>query len=391
LILTLLVILLFVAQSWLTYRLFTSHFPGANDFLGRWASGCSLFWYGQNPYSEEASLRSQILMHGRPAKPGEDHAPFFNPLYTLIFVAPFCATQNYPLAQAFWMTTMMYIVIGGTALMMAVARWPFGSSWLWGITMVWTVLNYPHARAIILGQFNLLVFLGIGLTLFFLTRRSDLAAGVCLSITTVKPQMVFLVIPWLLWWAARQRRWRFWGGLALAMGTMMAVSFLVVPTWLGDFIGQVTQYDELAGTPYHSLTWIVLRHFLGLGPMAEFLATAAFAVAALAVAWRFRRAQEEGLLWATGMVLLLTNFIAPRMATTGYPALLFALFILFRRWKQWAVVGVELALMVGQWALFLCTIEGNYETAAVYLPFPLFLLAALLVYRPSSVPEESNV
>jgi hypothetical protein len=387
----LLVLVLYVGQSWVTYRLFTTRFPGANDFLGRWASGCSLFWYGDNPYSEEASLRSQLWMHGRPAQPGEDHAPFFYPLYALIFIAPFCVTQNYALVQAFWMILMLYVVLAGTVLAMAVARWR-PARWLWGYTLVWTVLNYPHARAILLGQFNLIVFLGVGLTLYLMARRADLPAGACLAMTTVKPQMVFLFIPWLLWWTAHQRRWRFWVGFGGTMAVVMAASFVLVPTWFGDFMAQVTQYDDLAGTPYHSLTWIIVRHFLGYGPTVEAIVTAGLVAAVLLLMWRARRSQGDGMLWATAITLLLTNFVATRVATTGYPALLFALFFLFRRWGQsrsmaWKIVGIELALLVGQWALFLVTIAGNFETAAVYLPFPLLLMAALLWDRPTLEEE----
>jgi hypothetical protein len=210
--------------------------------------------------------------------------------------------------------------------------------------------------------------------------------------TTVKPQMVFLFIPWLLWWTAHQRRWRFWVGFGGTMAVVMAASFVLVPTWFGDFMAQVTQYDDLAGTPYHSLTWIIVRHFLGYGPTVEAIVTAGLVAAVLLLMWRARRSQGDGMLGETAITLLLTNFVATRVATTGYPALLFALFFLFRRWGQsrsmaWKIVGIELALLVGQWALFLVTIAGNFETAAVYLPFPLLLMAALLWDRPTLEEE----
>ncbi len=392
--LALLAIVWFSAQGWLTYRLFTSRFPGANDFLARWAPGCALLWYGENPYSEQATLRAQLIMHGRPAQPGEDHAPFFYPLYALVFVAPFCLTQNYPLAQAYWMTTLFFVLVAGTLLTLSVTRWR-PPACLWAFTLLWTALNYPHARAVLLGQFNLLVFLGVGLTLFFLARHADLAAGACLVITTVKPQLSFMVIAWLLWWTACQRRWRFWVGFALVVGVAAGVCFLVVPSWMGDFVRQVVHYDELAGTTYHSLTWIMVRHFLGAGPPLEAVVIAGFLVAALVISWRYRLAQGDGMLWATAMVLLLTQFVAPRVATTGYAVLLFALFLLFRRWTQsmgrhWLALVVQLALLVGQWALFLATIEGNVETAAVYLLFPVPLLVALVLDRPSTNTDSGS-
>jgi hypothetical protein len=40
-----------------------------------------------------------------------------------------------------------------------------------------------------------------------------------------------------------------------------------------------------------------------------------------------------------------------------------------------AIVGVEALLLLGQWAIFVVTLQGDYETAAVYLPFPVLILA----------------
>jgi len=45
------------------------------------------------------------------------------------------------------------------------------------------------------------------------------------------------------------------------------------------------------------------------------------------------------------------------------------------------VVGIEAVLLVGQWIIFLATIQGNYETAPVYLPFPVLMLAVQVLSR----------
>ncbi|MBE9509192.1 MAG: hypothetical protein IMY86_14230, partial [Chloroflexi bacterium] len=45
------------------------------------------------------------------------------------------------------------------------------------------------------------------------------------------------------------------------------------------------------------------------------------------------------------------------------------------------VAGIEAALLVGQWAIFLTTIQGNYETALVYLPLPCGLLVVFALVR----------
>lgn len=388
----LLAVLLFLAllagQSWATYRFFTIRVPGGNDFYSRWANGCALIWTGENPYSDEVTLRTQIGIWGRPVEPGHDQAAYSYPLYALFFFWPLCFIHTFPLVRAIWMTLMLYGLLAGVVLTARVARWrPAG--WLWGATLVWAVLNYPHARALILGQMATLVFLALALALWTLEREWDGGAGVLLAIATIKPQMSFLVLLWVLWWTAWQRRWGVWKGFALAMALLVGLSFLLVPTWMGDFLEDVRSYDSVAGVAnYHSLTWIILRHFLGLGPAAETIGLAAFALLALWAAWRGRRAGWDRFLWTTGLMLILTHFLAPRAATTHYTLLLLPLFAWFALLQKrlgpraaLALVGIEAGLLITQWAIFLATIEGNFETAPVYLPFPLLMLIVQICTR----------
>ncbi len=384
----LLVLALVAGQSWFTYRIFTSRFPGANDFYARWSNGCALLWTGENPYSEAVTLRTQIGMHGRPAQPGEDLAAFSYPLYALFFFWPLCFIRTYPLVQAIWMTVMLYMLLAGVVLTARVARWR-PPAWLWGTTLVWAVFNYPHARAILLGQMATLVFLALTAALWALMEERDDLAGALLVVATIKPQMSFLLVPWILWWAAWRRRWGVWRGFGLAMALLAGVSFLLVPTWLIDFLEGVRNYDVVAGIlNYRSLTWIVTRHFLLLGPMAETIGVGLFALYVLLEAWRGRQSERNGFLWTTGLVLILTHFIVPRTATTHYSMLLLPLFAWFVRLQEklgrrarLTVVGIEAALLVGQWAIFLITIQGSRETALIYLPFPLLMLAVQALSR----------
>jgi hypothetical protein len=208
--------------------------------------------------------------------------------------------------------------------------------------------------------------------------------------------MSFLLVPWVLWWTAWRRRWGVWKGFGLAMVMLVGVSLLLVPTWLMDFVEGVRNYDVVAGIlSCHSLTWIVVRDFLGLGPVAEAAGVAVFALYGLLEAWRGRRVGWSGFLWTTGLLLILTHFIAPRTATTHYMTLLLPLFSWFAligkrlgRRAGLVVAGIEAALLVGQWAIFLTTIQGNYETGLVYLPFPVLMLAVqVLTCRSRSEGE----
>ena len=89
-----------------------------------------------------------------------------------------------------------------------------------------------------------------------------------------------------------------------------------------------------------------------------------------------------------GLLLLLTNFFTPRIATTNYLILVPWVVWGFRQmqlvWGRrgtWAVVVVEILSLVGLWALFLNTIEGNFERAPAYFPFPVLVLLLLIWLR----------
>jgi hypothetical protein len=42
-----------------------------------------------------------------------------------------------------------------------------------------------------------------------------------------------------------------------------------------------------------------------------------------------------------------------------------------------------MALLIGLWALFFATVQGDQEHSAMYLPLPLLLFGGLLLLRPS--------
>jgi lipopolysaccharide export LptBFGC system permease protein LptF len=88
--------------------------------------------------------------------------------------------------------------------------------------------------------------------------------------------------------------------------------------------------------------------------------------------------------WAAQLTIVITNLVAFRTATTNYVVLLPALCLIFaipsERIGKRSALGVVVALLllgVGLWGLFLATVEGNAESAAMYLPVPILMLVGL--------------
>jgi len=386
--LVLLLLLFLSALVAATYLLFTARYPGANDFASRWA-GARAFWRdGLSPYSEEATRQIQLLIYGRPIPPEEeqefDPGPFAYPFYTVFLLLPL-VWVSYPLAQAIWLVTLEACLLGGLLLALRIYEWR-PPRWLLACTAVWMLLVYPHARALILGQFSIFVFAMVALALWGLKERRDVVAGICLALSTVKPQMSFLFIPLLLWWALRARRYRFIVSFSGAIGAMLAASWLALPSWLGEFLTQVARYPNY--TAIGSPIWIVTHLiFPVLGTWGE-VALSLLTVACLAAAaqWAFCYQSEAAFEWVVGLCLIVTNLVALRTATTNYVLLFLPLAMVFRSLQRshrgaWSILLVEALSLVGLWGLFLATVVDKFEHPAVYLPLPFGLLAVFALGR----------
>ena len=380
--------LLLVGDIVVTYEVFTSRYPGANDFASRWG-GARAFWRdGVSPYSDEATRQIQLLIYGRPIPTEEeqefDPGPFAYPFFTVFLLLPL-VWLPYAWAEAVWLVLLEMCLLVGLLLTVRLTRWR-PPAWLLAVTAVWAFFFYPDARALILGQFSVFVFAMVAAALWALDRRSDVLAGVCLALSTVKPQMVFLLAPLALIWAARERRYRFAAGLLIAMALLLGTSWLVEPAWLGEFIDQVSRYPGY--TAFGSPIWIVAHEFLPvLGSLGEWVLSGLALLSLSLAAWGSLRRGGGGLsLWLISLCLIVTNLVAVRTATSNYVVLLIPLATVFRalqryRGGPWLVLLLELVLLAGMWAHFLLTVEARFEHPAVYLPLPLGLLAVFGLCR----------
>lgn len=388
LILLLLVGLLLAADVVATYQFFTSRYLGANDFASRWA-GARAFWVdGVSPYSDEATRQIQMLIYGRPIPPEEeqefDPGPFAYPFYTVFLLFPI-VWMPYAWAEAIWLVVLEVCLFAGLLLTLHLYNWR-PPRWLLICTAIWVFFFYPHARALMLGQFAVFVFALVALALWALKKERDILAGLCLALSTFKPQMVFLLIPLLLWWAMRERRWRFVASSAAWMALFLGASWIVEPGWLGAFVGQVSRYTSY--TAIGSPIWIIAHiTFPFLGTWGEWILSASTVIGLIwASWWALRQRKVSWFDWLVGLCLIVTNLVALRTATTNYVILLLPLVMVFRalqrrRGGAWWILLVEVVLLVGLWVLFLATVVDRFEHPSVYLPLPFGLLAVFALAR----------
>ena len=385
------------------HNYFTEPYPGLNDFMSRWEAARSFVIDGLNPYGEQASLNIQEQIYGRPVVAGEDPGYFAYPFYTIFMVWPL-VYLSYSWASAIWMVLLAVCVVLSLVLLLDLYAWK-PKPWLMCLFILWSLIYYYAGRGVILGQVGLVVYLLEMLTIWGLIRNKDEIAGIALAVSTVKPQMGFLIVPFLLIWGLRAGRWRFLSGFGVSFGILMGLSFLMEPTWLGDWIAQVRLYPSYTVA---SPVWILTQMYLGLGDFGENVVTLAL-YGLLLWTWYgvVMQKRQERFLWVVSMSLVITHLVAPRTATPHFLVFMLPLAFYFaaaakhsrRHGSKWAML-ILAALLIIPWVHFLVTIVGDQEHPVVHLPLPFGLLALLWFTRrqwwqkapvPQSAQPEADV
>ena len=383
LLISLLLILLFIISVVGMYTFFTSKVPGANDFYPRW-KGAQLYWQmGTDPYSQTATEAIQMGIYGHLATPDQDQLLFVYPFYTVFLLLPL-VNLEYAWVQAIWLVVVQFSLIGGVILTLKLLDWQH-PPWLLALTLLWSVMMYNSTRTIILGQFAGPIFFWLTAALLALKHDRDALAGALLSLTTIKPQMSYLIIPILLLWAVWHKRWRVVAGFVGAMALLAGLSFLLLPSWLTGFIDQVRYYPAYTVTP-SPLRVITAVFWPQLGKPVEYVG---IALLLGVMFWQWSKLKGETavtpkFLFIISLTLIVTNSIILRTATTNYVIMYIPLFLLLhavsQRWRRgnlW-VAAILLMSLVGTWVLFLNTIQGDFENPVTYLPLPIGLLLGLV-------------
>ncbi len=394
----LLLAILLVANVMATYNTLTKPYPGHNDFMSRWEGARSYWRDGLNPYGEQASLNIQKQIYGRAATEDEDPGFFAYPFYTLFLVWPLVYI-SYAWASAIWMVLLESCLIGALVLLFDLFAWRPKPGVL-GFLLLWMLVYYYAARGLILGQPGHAVYFFEVLTLWALAKEYDRLAGAALALSTFKPQMGFLLVPFLLLWALRARRWQVGGGFVVAWGVLMLASFALRPSWLSDWIEQIRRYPSY--TDFGSPVWIVMQYYLGLGAVGEW-AVNAILWALMLWAWYavLIQGKTKRFDWAIMITLTITHLSALRTATPHFVVFTIPMVFYFRALDRRSRTGsrrialVLLTLLIVPWVQFLLTVDGNFENPTMYVWLPVGMLALLWITRwmwwgagSSIVPEE---
>lgn len=269
-------------------------------------------WFGSraalhhlDPYSAAVTTQIQRDMYGHLLAPGDLHDPeaFVYPPWISFPLAPF-TLLSWPTVE------FLFAILAPLAL--------FATVWTW---MHLCRLRFDRIPTIAIGllilaswpavwgcyqrQPSLFVMAAMAFAILLFRRGSDIAAGVLLSLASVKPQLVLLLGAWLFLIALRDRRWRFVAASFISLGALIGGASLAFPGSLPHWIHAAIAYTHAAGKVS------LLTHLLGprLGLAADLALLASLCV----LLWKLRASspQSPGFLHAVALILTVTACLIP--------------------------------------------------------------------------------
>lgn len=368
--------------------------PGGNDFIPRWLGTRLYIMEGQSPYSQATTQACQEYIYKRPARAGEDQALFVYPFYSFVVFLPFAVFEDFAVARGVLMAVLEVALLAIAGLGINLARWKI-SPWLMALLLLFSTVWFHSVDPLIKSNPAILVAFFITLTFWAIREQHDVLAGTLLVLATIKPQMVVLLIPFVLVWALTQRRFllvsAFFGILIL----VIAASLLLLPGWPLEFVRQLVAYPgyTMDGSP-----GAIFKAWLpGIGSQMGWVLAGIMAFI-LIIEWAQAFNKDfRWFYWTACLTLVITNLIGVRTALANYIALLPALILVFGVWvERWRFLGrfmtaiSLLALSAGLWWLVLATLQPGEQPGlhpVLYFPLPIFLFWGLFWVRHWATTE----
>ena len=301
-----------------------------SDLYPRWLGARELLLHHRNPYSAEVTRDIQVGYYGRtldasrPEDP-KDEERFAYPVYVIFFLGPtifFSFTMVKPVFVGF-----LVVLIGiSVFLWLKVLQWKPPALTVF-ILLLLTLGCFPTAQGIKLQQLTLLVCGLIAGCAALIACDQLVLAGILLAATTIKPQIVVLLIPWLLFWCISQWKTRksFLYAFVVTMAALLIGGEIILPGWIGQFCNALVAYRQYTGGGGSVLEAL-------LTPLLGKVSALMLVVLLIALCWKTRYAaagshQFSGTL---ALVLAITVTVMPMTAPYNQLLLLPAIYLIVR-------------------------------------------------------------
>ncbi len=217
--------------------------PGGLDFLAHW-QGIKLFISnGQNPYSDAtANLINSTIRSTLAGNEGTYR--FVNPLFSIIFYAPFSLINNFETARAAWMTFLEILAVA--AIVLSIRSTSLRQNiWLVLIIGISGFLSVPMLRSLMNSSMAIVGFAFLCFSASTLIQNQDEAAGLLLAFSLVIPNLSGVCALFIVIWAILNKRWKLVGWFIGTFVLLIGFSVLLIPGWLVDYGNSLVKYSGI--------------------------------------------------------------------------------------------------------------------------------------------------
>jgi hypothetical protein len=397
---------IYVIQIW-----GAGQFSQFSDLYAPWWATHEIVLHHRDPYSVAVAHEIQAFIYGAPASaksPGgseEIAGGFAYPVHATFFLVP---TICFKFSSVHFVLAWIFcgLTIASILLWLCTLTWR-PSSLLLGTIVLCVLGSFPVAQAIELRNLSALAAFLIAAAMASLVSERLVLAGTLLAASTMKPQFVILLVPWVMLWTIAQ--WSRRRALALSFGAsffaLAAVGELLVPGWIGKFFTILAAYRRYTFGRSLLDLWLPWPF--------NFLAAACLIAVAAAFCYRSRRAgaetQEFALVscWILALTLIVIPTFAPHVQVLLLPGYLFIRRHWHAIWKlgRWPRLFLVLACGLPLWESLSAATMAIARTHVSHdvlqrhwlivlypspiLPLGLFLaFAYLLAMRPKTLVED---
>jgi hypothetical protein len=361
---------------------FLSSVRAPDEFLVLWEGTYAFVKDGNSPYSKKVSntvdreLRQEIVDPEIRLR----YTSFQYPLFSTLFVIPF-ALLDYQTARLAWITLLELCLIATAIMSMRLLNWS-GSLFTNIAIVLFSVLWYYGARAVIVGQLSAVIALLMVLALWFIQQEQDIIAGVLLAFSMAKPQLAAPLIIFVSLWAISTNRRDLLLSASVSLGVLVLAFMVLMPNWPLEMLAQWLSSPILINPG--SAFGLLASKLPGIRSQLNIFLHA-LAIIYVLFEWFLARGREDHrFLFAALVTLTVSQFVILPANTTNMTVLVPVLFAVFQvsreRWKwggrflMWLLL---ILILVGLWAIFINTSTGIVEPTVLYLITPLISLFGL--------------
>jgi Glycosyltransferase family 87 len=320
-----------------------------SDLYPRWLGARELLLHGRNPYNADITREIQQGYYGRPLDPSrpddpKDQQGFAYPVYVVFLLAP---TVNLPfeVVQVGFRWLLFGAAVAVVLLTLCVLKWEVSCRWC--VFFIVATLGWlPVVQGIKLQQLSLVVAGLLAGSAACVVSGWLLCAGALLALATIKPQLTWPMVLWLLLWVIsdlRSRR-KVAIGFGLVMALLLGGAEFLLPGWLRLFVQAIGQYHQYTQNQ-SVLVWMFGTIF---GRAAEVMSVLACGI----YVWKARcqpaSSAEFGISFA--LVMALTVVVVPMFAPYNQILLVPAILLLVRNLAlgdEPILPAIRLACVVG--------------------------------------------